>query len=266
MTRPLRLVCTYHKTGTMLFLRLMREVCQAAGWRVASRLGRVDHIPERLDVALLPHSTLDWSCLDRPTRIVHVVRDPRDVWVSGYLYHLRCTERWCRSVPPMHPADADLVHPLVPHAIAHRPVAFKRAYLDALGGRSYQAVLHDLDAEDGLAFELRHYAGWTIEAMLDWPWGQRDDVLEVRFEAMMSHFDETLERVLAHLEVPITPELWARCTAHDLGRKSAAELETDPHVFSRATSRWRDCFTPRVASDFAARFPDAVQRLGYDAT
>lgn len=89
--RPQILVCSYHKSGTTLFERVMHKVAAHFDLRVGKLYGQVWDIHPALDIVLLPHSLLG-IVLARPVTGTRVVRDPRDIWVSGYLYHLRCNE------------------------------------------------------------------------------------------------------------------------------------------------------------------------------
>ena len=66
------------------------------GPRLANHYGLVERLDPEPDVVLLPHSALRGP-LDRPYRAIRLIRDPRDIWVSGYLCHLHCDEAWCRN-------------------------------------------------------------------------------------------------------------------------------------------------------------------------
>src|ERR1700679_2284360 len=90
-----QLVCfSYHKSGTTLFLHVMTKVCEKLNLTLVNHYGMVDQLDLEPDVFLLPHSLLRVPP-ERPYRAIRLIRDPRDVWVSGYLYHLRCDEKWC---------------------------------------------------------------------------------------------------------------------------------------------------------------------------
>ena len=66
------------------------------GLRLANHYGLVERLDPEPDVILLPHSRLRGG-LDRPYRAIRLIRDPRDIWVSGYLCHLHCDEALCRN-------------------------------------------------------------------------------------------------------------------------------------------------------------------------
>jgi hypothetical protein len=92
----------------------------------------------------------------RPIRGTHLLRDPRDVAISGYHYHLWTDEKWVR--------------------LPRRK--FK--------GRSYQEELRRLDPERGLLLEIEEMCtGRTsLEEMLEWDC-QPEDFLELRYEDLV---------------------------------------------------------------------------------
>src|ERR1700710_1294872 len=96
---PQLIVFSYHKSGTSLLLHVMTKVCERLGLSLANYYGLVDRPGAEPGVVLLPHSLLR-ARLDRPYRAIRMIRDPRDIWVSGYLYHCRCApwdEEWCTN-------------------------------------------------------------------------------------------------------------------------------------------------------------------------
>ena len=93
---PQLIVFSYHKSGTSLFLHVMTKVSQRLGLTLVNHYGLVRWLELEPDIILLPHSLLR-GALDRPYRAIRLIRDPRDIWVSGYLCHLHCDEAWCRN-------------------------------------------------------------------------------------------------------------------------------------------------------------------------
>ena len=154
--RPQILIFSYHKTGTTLFDRVMRKLAERFGLSVTVQYGMAHHIDSHADIVLLPHS-LSGFALARPYRGVRVIRDPRDIWVSGYLYHCRTNEGWCvntnfNPTPP-------ITYPRVDFSLQHRPERWKRNWLARLNGKSYQQNLRERDRAAGLDFELAGYTG-----------------------------------------------------------------------------------------------------------
>lgn len=263
--KPLRpiVLFSYHKAGTVLLHKVFTDLCTLFGWRFAVRYGRQDVLPAGADVILFAHSLIDPTAPDLPPFSgIRFMRDPRDVIVSGYLYHRRCREAWCinENLDPAPP----IRYPQVPHVVTHYAETWKQAYLAGLGGRSYQANLLALSQKDGLLFEMARYAGWTIEAMAAWP-ADVPHVRDVRFEAVMANYSASWADIFTYLGLDGAAHRAALRVAayHDLGRKGKRQLTRLDHVTSRTTTRWPAYFEPVHLEAFRARFGDALARLGY---
>ena len=159
---PQSIVCSYHKTGTSLFFHVVTGVARRLGLTLLNCYGMVDEIDPEPDIVLVAHWLLR-KPPRRPYRAIRLIRDPRDIWVSGYLYHLRCDEEWRVNTDLSRPGP--IGWPAVDYSILHYPKAEKRAWLSRLDGASYQKNLRDRSTEDGLLFELRDYTRNTLEAM-----------------------------------------------------------------------------------------------------
>jgi hypothetical protein len=148
------LVFSTHKSGTSLAASVMNKIASRFGLTLLNRYGYVPIIDPAPDIVLLAHSLVS-ALPARPFRAIRIVRDPRDIWVSGYLYHRRTAEGWCinTNFDPTPP----ITYPRVDFSFQHFPEPWKRAYLAGLAGKSYQQNLLDLCQEDGLAFELSRY-------------------------------------------------------------------------------------------------------------
>lgn len=253
-------VFTYHKTGTVLFENVMARVARRFGLRSGTRYGMVRGLDRRSDIFILAHGLLgfEWPA---GRRAVRVVRDPRDVWVSSYLYHRRCPEGWCVNTDfdPAPPVG----YPRVDFSIAHYSEDRKQAYLCWLGGRSYQQNLLDRDQADGLAFELDGYTAATMDAMRAWP--SPPGVMDVRLEEIAADFDRTMRRVFTHLgfDAARMDAAVDAAAAEDIARMDDATLAARPHIAGRRLSKWRDVLTAAQVAEFERRHGDVVTGLGY---
>jgi hypothetical protein len=255
-------VFTYHKTGTVLFEKVMRALASHFGLTVAVHFGWVEKVDPATDIVLLGHSLVGRDFAARPFRAIRVVRDPRDVWVSGYLYHRRCREEWCTNTD--FDASAPITYPRVDYSFEHYPESWKGDYLAWLGGKSYQDNLLERDREAGLAFELAGYTGRTLDAMRGWTLAG-PDVLQVQLEDVVREFDDTLGAIFEHVgfsddECAQAVEL---ASPHDVGRMSDEAVAENRHIHSRTTSRWREFLSASEIDEFERRYADVIVDLGY---
>ena len=103
--------------------------------------------------------------------------------------------------------------------------------------------------------------------MSEWNYGNVD-ILELKFEELMSNYSESTRKMFAFLgfvgsELDTATEIASR---HDLNRKTANELAQMKHVSSRQTTRWKDYFEPVHKHVFQEKFGLILVDLGYEAS
>ncbi|MBC7634695.1 MAG: sulfotransferase domain-containing protein [Acetobacteraceae bacterium] len=255
-------IFTYHKTGTVLFERILQRLATATQKSFAIRYGRFDQPDPAIDITLFAHSLIRFDPFRYDMRAIRVVRDPRDIWVSGFLYHRRCEEGWCVNTDF---SEAwPIGYPRVDFSVIHKRERWKRDYLRSLAGKSYQQNLLDRDTASGLAFELANYTGQTLDAMIAWE-HQGPALLQLKMEDFVTDFDGTLRRAYRHLglEGPACEALIAQCAADDVARMSDTVITANHHIHSRKLSKWRDFLTAEQVQTFEDRYGGLITGLGY---
>ena len=258
---PQIIVFSYHKTGTSLFFHIMTGVAKRLGLTLLNCYGMVDEIDTDPDIVLIAHSLIRQPPA-RPYRAIRLIRDPRDIWVSGYLYHLRCDEKWCVNTHLV--SSGPIGWPLVDYSILHYPEAEKRAWLNRLNGLSYQQNLRERSTEDGLLFELGGYTRHTLEAMVAWDRTVMD-TMDVRLEDTMADFDGTMRRIFDHFRFSPKDREAALDVARleDIQRMSDERLAERPQVTSRIISKWRQVLPPTYVTAFETDYAGLIHGLGY---
>jgi hypothetical protein len=260
---PIGIFC-YHKVGTILLSKVFFQLCAARKWQFQTLLGKQTYVPQNADVILFAHSLIDFGSIERPYIGIHVIRDPRDIIVSGYLFHRRTTEKWC--INSDFSANLPIRFPRVPYSQEHRTEEWRMKYLESLRGMSYQDNLLSMFQRDGLLFEMMNYGTWTIESIRDWNY-DLDNVLEIKFEDLMNSYDDQFRIIFEHLgfsesEIIVGLDIAAR---HDLGRISAKEMEELEHVSSAKCTKWKEYFEPQHKEVFIQKFGNILVDLGYES-
>jgi len=249
--------------GTVLLKKVFQEICFELNWRFEGINGKPHKINKFADIILFQHSLVDEHLLYRPHVGVRFIRDPRDIIVSGYLYHRRCKELWC--VNTNFQTKSPILFPHVPYSQEHRPEEWKKKYLSSLENKSYQQNLLDRDESEGLLFEMNHYGRWTIENMLNWK--QMSPSIEtIRFETLMNNYDETFKNMFTRFgfsEKQISKTL-SIAAKEDLNRKNDTEIQSNTHISSRQTTKWKAYFKDIHKDAFKQLFGDALIHLGYE--
>jgi|GEM_PF-822518 len=248
---------SYHKCLTKYYAAVVHTLARefGFGWvNCEKNYGRFLHAATALRgkrVVLLDEwSNIAWDKLP-PYRGTHFVRDPRDLVVSGYHYHLRTHEAWCRDEP--YTWQAIVAHPLFPY-VETNPAKFPRA-------ETYQAYLNSLDKERGLIVELlwrdgkfKHMARWNYH---------NPNILEMKYEDIVGNEAAAFEKILAFYQMH--PRLIARgvelAEAHSLKHQTAAR---NHHIRKGTHGQWREEFTPLVKQLFKQEWSALLIQLGYE--
>ena len=244
----------------MWFRRVLWRLATASELRFQPCRG--EPVAARTDIAFFRSSRLfeAQDLTDRPFRGSHLIRDPRDVVVSGYFYHLWTAEQWA------HESDGH-----------------------SWGGLSYQQYLNSVDRRQGLLAEIEHCAGTTLADMAAWDYA-RPQFLELRYEEVMAdeqgqfarlfHFyGFDAEAVEVGLAAVTRVSIHSETTPDDQDQPPEATEEAQAlpptatedaehprrHVRSGKSGQWRRYFDDAHVERFKELTGDLVVRLGYES-
>jgi hypothetical protein len=234
---PLIVHCSHHKTGTVWIFNVLRVVAQRHGLHVFEpHKGPAAMVDHHVDVVLYEgRSTVDRGCLgDRIVRGSHMVRDPRDVAVSSYYYHLRGAEGWTQ-VP-----------------------------LDRFGGRTYYEVLQSLSTCDGMLTEIRRLGTYTYPGMAAWDYHQ-GDFYEMRYEDLWEDEAAGFRSLFRFygFSPPVVDESVE--VALRLSTRARSGPSKMAHVRSGRPGEWREHLEPVHLAAIEEVAPGLVAGLGYAA-
>jgi len=253
-------ILTYHKVATVLCRKVLMASTERIGWRYNSETGVAVDIASKTDLLHVIHGTTSDAFLDSGRRGVRIIRDPRDVIVSGYLYHQRCSELWCINSDFSEPG---FPHPQVPLPLAHRNKPEREAFVSRLEGVSYQEKIRGLEQEDGLIFEMDGFAKITIDEMVCWE--ERDNVMTIKMEDLVADFDVSFEKLFRWLGFPESglPICLEIARGHDMNRMREDQIASNPHISTGKLRKWEEYFSSKVMEAYDERFQDAHLKLGY---
>jgi hypothetical protein len=224
----------HHKVATVWFQLVLSRIAKEFG--LSFGVVTTARHPER-EALLYRHARLFEAERLSTFRGSHLVRDPRDVVVSAYFYHLWTTEEW--------------VH--VP-----RP---------ELGGRTYQEHLRALGPEEGFAAEIHRSAESNLADMAAWDYTQ-PEFIELRYEDLILDEGMHFERMFRHYgfrddAVERSVGLAARFSFRRVAGRSLGDVREGDHMRSGKPGQWQEVFTPAHRTLFRELTGNLVERLGY---
>jgi hypothetical protein len=227
-------VGTFHKTGTALMSNIWRTAAERLGFSFWHMNDPESAQPETWHVAFANHSKFGDLPAQGPHRGALIIRDPRDIVISGMHYHRKAREEWL-----------------------HRPQ-------DRVAGLTYQQKLNDLpNDEERLLFELRHTGRGTIRqisnAMAHYPefrFVKLEDLLVdedlMEFHRLYAFLGYTGPAIPALLEIALENSIFS------------GKVKRSVHVRSGRPAQWKTQFTPRVMKAFLDSHGDLAERWGYE--
>ncbi len=243
--RRLIVHCCYHKAGTHWMKGILKRICE----RYEMNWDRIEHSqlfgegPKTIQQALLKndvlidgHSRIDLADLP-PYRGSHMVRDPRDMTISGYFYHLWSSEKWLHVAKPK------------------------------FEGRTYQELLNSLNQEDGLIQEIERFSG-SFRKMIEWDYNN-PDIFELRYEELLTDEGTIYRKLFQHYgfnsqAVERGLRIAKRSSFEARAKRQVGTVQEKSVMRSGKPGQWRDYFTDPVKNRFKELVGDVLIELGYE--
>lgn len=267
----------HHKCGTSWFTQILWHLSADLGLKFRG-FNRSEQFEELGLTEVVKQEGIDWLSLRNATwknveelpafRGFHVVRDPRDILVSGYFSHLKT------------------------HHLTSETMIEARKQLS------------ELSKEDGLIAEMNGISRGVLAQISEWNYGEREEILELRMEDVSANPSGKFREIFTHLgcySEDATLSLGNRVAflVNRLHRRSKGlslvkfpsrqissfhleaqlekssfqrlskgrtqgEVDEKSHYRSGKHGDWRNHFTPKVLEAFKENFGDIAVRLGYE--
>lgn len=227
-------VATHHKAMTTYFHAVLRGLAFALNLPF-ERLMDSDLPVGSPKLFLSMQGKQDLTALG-PYRGVHVMRDPRDMIVSGYHYHKWTHEIW------VHRLDEN--------------------------GESYQDKLNRLDKTEGLFLEIDHFIFFYRDTLEAWD-TDNPAMFEVSYESLMGPEKRALYRdIFAHLgfegaELELAVDLMKLFEAESRTGKASGAVNQKSHVRSGRSGQWETELEPQHLAYIEEQLGPVLRKFGY---
>ncbi|WP_170359756.1 sulfotransferase domain-containing protein [Ruegeria arenilitoris] len=231
--QPKIFVGTHHKAMTTYFKAVLKLLAFGLNARFEDISKEAPQSKTR--VFLSTHSRTPWSEIG-PYRGIHIMRDPRDMIVSSYHYHLWTNELW-----------------------AHVPDE---------SGRTYQEKLQAVDKTEGLFMTIRHFIFFSRETLETWDLDD-PDILEVSYDDLMGDKrDELYSEIFSFLgltgkEHELGVRLMRLFEAGKRSKVSATKINERAHIRSGRSGQWKDELEPEHLAYIEQELGHILEKFGY---
>ena len=226
------LVGTHHKTGTVWMKNIFNQSCSKLKLKFFN--GQSDEVPLDFNVFFQEHSKFNFEKIDAEYKGLHIIRDPRDIIISGCFYHQKSHEKWL-----------------------HVPQ-------DELGGLTYQEKINSYDSlDEKILFEMENSSAYTIKLIDNWNYSN-PAFIEIKYEDLIVDVDLFLfHKIFTFLGFSgeVIPELLR--IAYDNSIFSG-NLRKSVHVRSAQQKQWEKYFTPQHKAKFLELYGGVLIKLGYE--
>jgi hypothetical protein len=234
-------IATHHKTGSVWMGSVFRSIARAIGLPFVSLGAAKGQTLAGLSppaILFSDHSNFSefsWLIEEPACRLLHVIRDPRDVIISAMHYHRTSSESWL-----------------------HAPRSMFR-------GLTYQQTLNQLpDDHARYLFEMKRSSGHVIRDMQNWDYAQAN-CLECKYEDLVVDSAMVIVgKILDHLGFAPSDLETCRQIFWDNSLFGALDKGPNGHIRSGSGKQWPDVFDERLSRAFLERFPDVLTKLGYE--
>ena len=229
--------CCYHKVGTAWFIRVLRKIARYYGLNFQFCLQ--SQLKRNTNIFMEYTSHLDLDKL--PDHIgSHIIRDPRDIVISAYFYHLWTKEEW-----------------------AHIP-------RKSLNNLSYQEYLNSLNQAEGILAEMQGTSKEIIEEMSHWNYNN-PDFFEFKYEDIMRNEEKVFYQIFKHYN--FNEEAIQNCiniankfNFKNLSKRNIGDVKKKSHLRSGKTGEWKELFSEEHKQQFKELFGDTLIKLGYETS
>jgi hypothetical protein len=250
--------CCHHRVGTVWFKRILSSISLRffIPFYQRNRVDQEIEFPRKPFIYLDTHSLLDVSKMT-DYRGTHIIRDPRDLVVSGYYYHLWTDEEWAN----LKISELLKAVPMLRDRMALLP-------LHAMMDVSYREYLNRLPKEEGLLSEIKRASCGPIKVMREWGYNNAN-FLEIKYEDLLHDEEKSFRKIFSHYgfkpsAIDTATEIALSYSFKRISRRDIGQVEKQSHMRSGKIQQWKDEFGEVHKKLFKELHGNDLIKFGYE--
>ena len=242
----------HHKVGTVWFRRVFRALSEH--FDIPLAINDISQLPPDRPALFFQRSPYVKPQSLSSYRGSHMIRDPRDIVISAYHYHLWTDEPWANAPISEMKGFPDITWPLHP--------------VEEIQSTTYVDYLNSLSRDEGMEVELKRCATFVLRDIVDWDYTD-PNTYEFRYEDIMVREDQVFTEIFRHfgfIEDAIPAALQA-IRQHSFRNKTKREIgqtEEKSHLRSGKLQQWKEELDGELKETFRHYLGDGLIRLGYE--
>ncbi len=199
-------------------------------------------------------------------KYIVIVRHPKEIIISGYLYHKVCSEEWSRKVEGYYYNSWEQNH------FYQGAVAKNKTYLDKAktfsSPISYQEKLNILPQTEGIIHEMNSVAKLTIDGMYQLNHYHHSNTIVIKYEDLVFNHDKTIIKMCDFLEFSSrkSKKIIEYSLVHNLliqkKKNQVTSHATNKNVIK---DRYKEYWNETIEAEFNKLFPaDILSKFDYE--
>ncbi|MBR9704036.1 sulfotransferase domain-containing protein [Candidatus Pacearchaeota archaeon] len=226
---------THHKCGTVWFGNIFQKISKK--FNIKYQSCKQDELDKDTNIWMQNHGDIDFSKINKHYVGSHMIRDPRDVLISGYFYHKWCSEEWCNR---------------------------KR---DDFNNKSFKDILNELSKDKGLLFEMEHITRSYINILKKWNFNN-PNILEIKYEDYITNennFIDLFEKYKFNNQtINEAFKIVKLCHFKNKTKRNLGDEKEKVHTRKGSPGDWKNHFKEVHKIKFKELYPDILIKLGYE--
>ena len=203
---------------------------------------------------------LFWNFYNQNEKYIVLIRDPREIIISGYLYHKRCTEIWCINKNGNYYEGWNKDHFLKEEMVKNDEyMRFARSFSSPM---SYQNKLRLLPQEEGIILEMNTVAKLTITGMYNLIHYGKKNVITINLDNLTFDFDNSIEKLCKFYDIEknFIEKIKQEASEHNLfhyqkSKKNLPWISTNKDLIDK---RYKKYWTKNIQKEFEKLFPKDI--------